>query len=173
MSTDDVNLTRRKLAALVTLVPVAGLVGCSDDKGSAPSSAAPKSDPKPMPEKKPAPEPGKPAMEESTTESQTAASETMESDGGMQEGSADVAMENDGGMSRLDESDSSAVALSYKHNAEELDASKFPTLTANTRCSNCQLYLGGDSPWGGCPIFPGKQVKATGWCTAYTPKVGG
>ena len=162
----EINLKRRKLAALVTLVPVAGLVGCSEDKGSSPSTPAPKADPKPMVEKAPAPE----TMEE--PESEAAAPEPMEADSGMEETGTEMAAPGDGGLPKLEESDSSAVALNYKHNADELDASAFPTLTAETRCSNCQLYQGGDNPWGACPIFPGKQVKATGWCTAYTPKAG-
>ena len=24
--------------------------------------------------------------------------------------------------------------------------------------------------WGGCPIFPGKQVAGKGWCSAYVKK---
>ena len=27
-------------------------------------------------------------------------------------------------------------------------------------CNNCNFWQGGDAEWGGCPIFPGKQVAA-------------
>ncbi|WP_303906751.1 high-potential iron-sulfur protein [Thiohalomonas denitrificans] len=37
-------------------------------------------------------------------------------------------------------------------------------------CANCALYQGGDAPEGDCPLFPGKQVVATGWCKSWAPK---
>ncbi|MGH7262243.1 MAG: high-potential iron-sulfur protein, partial [Nitrospiraceae bacterium] len=38
-------------------------------------------------------------------------------------------------------------------------------------CASCQLFQGkpGDA-WGPCPIFPGKNVNAKGWCSAYIKK---
>ena len=38
-------------------------------------------------------------------------------------------------------------------------------------CSSCSLYqgeAGADS--GPCPLFPGADVHANGWCSAYVPK---
>lgn len=35
-------------------------------------------------------------------------------------------------------------------------------------CANCGLYQGPDgSVQGPCQIFPGKEVKAAGWCTSW------
>ena len=42
--------------------------------------------------------------------------------------------------------------------------------TDGQSCANCQLYQGGDAAKGGCPIFPGKDVMASGWCKSWTPK---
>ena len=62
---------------------------------------------------------------------------------------------------KLDPNDVQAKALSYVH--ESPDASKL--------CSNCALYTGAaDAEWGPCNIFPGKQVAAAGWCSAWVAK---
>lgn len=37
-------------------------------------------------------------------------------------------------------------------------------------CSNCNLYQGGTAASGPCPIFPGKEVAATGWCKSWVAK---
>jgi hypothetical protein len=40
-------------------------------------------------------------------------------------------------------------------------------------CTNCALYQGKPTdPWGGCPLFAGKQVAGKGWCTAWAKKAG-
>ncbi len=72
---------------------------------------------------------------------------------------------------KLDESDPTAVALGYKHDAAQVDAAKQPKYKAGEDCGNCQLYQGkeGDE-WGPCPIFGGKQVARAGWCSAYAKK---
>lgn len=71
----------------------------------------------------------------------------------------------------VDENDPSAAALGYKANTEEVDAAKFPQHTAEQMCKNCQLFQG-DGEAGGCAIFPGKQVAAKGWCSAWVKKAG-
>lgn len=38
-------------------------------------------------------------------------------------------------------------------------------------CANCNLYQGGSAAAGGCPIFPGKDVAAAGWCKSWVKKV--
>jgi hypothetical protein len=38
-------------------------------------------------------------------------------------------------------------------------------------CGNCNLYQGGSAASGPCPIFPGKEVVATGWCKSWVAKV--
>lgn len=72
---------------------------------------------------------------------------------------------------RLDEKDPAAVALGYKHDATKADKAKFKNYAAGQTCANCTLYQGkaGDA-WGPCQIFPGKQVAAKGWCSAYQKK---
>lgn len=71
--------------------------------------------------------------------------------------------------SRLAEDDPTAVALGYKHKSSEVDSSKYSNHKADQLCSGCSLYTGGKEAWGGCAIFPGKQVAADGWCSAYVP----
>jgi hypothetical protein len=38
-------------------------------------------------------------------------------------------------------------------------------------CANCNLYQGGSAASGPCPIFPGKDVAAAGWCSSWVAKV--
>jgi hypothetical protein len=65
--------------------------------------------------------------------------------------------------SRVDPNDPQAKALAYVHEST-VDGSI---------CANCQLYTGpADADWGGCAIFPGKQVAAGGWCSAWVKKAG-
>lgn len=76
---------------------------------------------------------------------------------------------------RLDENDPTAQALGYKHDVADVDAGKFPRSApvdgVQPNCANCALFQAGDGEqWGGCGIFPGKQVNAAGWCKAWAPK---
>ena len=62
--------------------------------------------------------------------------------------------------------DPTAVALKYVD-----DAAKAKDAKPGSKCANCTLYQGtADSAQGPCAIFPGKQVKATGWCASWTAK---
>ena len=64
-------------------------------------------------------------------------------------------------LPKLDPEDAQAKALSYTH------ASPKP----ENLCSNCRLYTGAaDAEWGGCAIFPGKNVAGAGWCSAWVAK---
>lgn len=56
--------------------------------------------------------------------------------------------------------DATAKALGYVENSA----------TDGQNCANCALYQGGSAPQGGCPIFAGKEVKATGWCKSWAKK---
>lgn len=72
---------------------------------------------------------------------------------------------------RVDEKDAQAQSLGYKHDATKVDKAKFPKYQAAQTCANCTLYQAKPAdPWGGCPIFPGKQVAGKGWCSAYVKK---
>jgi hypothetical protein len=72
----------------------------------------------------------------------------------------------------VDENDPSAAALGYKADTADVDAAKFPQHSNEQKCDNCQLWQGGDAEAGGCAIFPGKQVAAKGWCSAWVKKAG-
>ena len=51
------------------------------------------------------------------------------------------------------------------------DASKSSDAKPGSKCTTCQLYQGAaNSAQGGCLLFPGKAVKATGWCSSWTAK---
>lgn len=74
-------------------------------------------------------------------------------------------------MPKLEESDATAVALGYKHDASTVDASTYPKYEEGQKCSNCVLIQGEEgAEWRPCPIFPGKLVSAEGWCNSWTPK---
>ncbi|RPH40004.1 MAG: iron permease [Burkholderiales bacterium] len=74
-------------------------------------------------------------------------------------------------QAKLDEKDPQAVALGYVADATKVDAKKYPKYAAGQVCTNCALYQGKPTdPWGGCPLFAGKQVAGKGWCTAWAKK---
>ena len=144
------------------LLALAGLTGCSGGEESAappapepaagPAPAAPEAAPpatEPAPE--PAPEP-EPAVAESAPD---APAETPAPSG----------------AARLAEDDAQARSLGYRHNATTVDTAVYERYQAGQACSNCMLFQGGEgAEWGACSIFPGKAVKATGWCSVYAPK---
>jgi hypothetical protein len=52
------------------------------------------------------------------------------------------------------------------------DASKAQGAVPGSTCANCALYQGhSGAPTGPCQIFPGKQVKAAGWCSSWAPQM--
>ena len=64
---------------------------------------------------------------------------------------------------RVDPNDPQAKALSYVHESPKPD----------NICANCRLYTGAsDAEWGPCAVFPGKDVAAAGWCSAWVAKAG-
>jgi High potential iron-sulfur protein len=66
----------------------------------------------------------------------------------------------------LSPDDPAAMKVKYTE-----DASKEKTAKDN-KCSNCGLYEGPyNSAQGPCQIFPDKQVKAAGWCSAWAPQL--
>ena len=71
----------------------------------------------------------------------------------------------------LDEKDPQAVALGYVSDATKTDKTKWPKYADGQNCANCALYQGAaGSAQGGCPLFPGKQVSAKAWCSAWAKK---
>lgn len=62
--------------------------------------------------------------------------------------------------------DPTAAALMYVDDATKAKAAK-----PGSHCGGCALYQGAaNSKSGPCSLFPGKQVKATGWCMAWAQK---
>jgi High potential iron-sulfur protein len=62
--------------------------------------------------------------------------------------------------------DATAKALKYVS-----DASKAADAKPGSKCANCSLYQGAaGSVQGGCLLFPGKAVRAGGWCSSWTAK---
>jgi hypothetical protein len=69
-------------------------------------------------------------------------------------------------LPRLDESDATAVALKYVHDASSAADSLRPQ--KERYCYNCALYAGSsDDEWAGCSLFPGKSVAGRGWCSVW------
>ncbi len=64
-------------------------------------------------------------------------------------------------MAHLTEDDPQAKALGYV----------LQSTVEGSHCANC-VQAKGDlgADWLACNIFPGKQVKATGWCKVWTPR---
>lgn len=77
-------------------------------------------------------------------------------------------------LPRLEEKDAQAKALGYRHDAARVERKKYTTYQAGQACGNCQQFQGKPgAAWAPCQIFPGKQVNAKGWCSAWTKKAGG
>ena len=71
----------------------------------------------------------------------------------------------------VDEKDAQAAALGYVADAKRVDVKKFPKFVAGQNCTNCALYQGkATDKAAGCPLFAGKQVAGTGWCSAWAKK---
>jgi hypothetical protein len=52
------------------------------------------------------------------------------------------------------------------------DASKAVGAIPGSTCANCAVYQGHSGlPQGPCQIFPGKEVKAAGWCSSWAPQM--
>lgn len=146
---DLISNERRKVLKILgygaATVPLAALSACSGEKEPPPAPPAPKAE-------EPAPKPAAvEEIEEAVTEAAAEAPAEVE-------------------LAPLSEDDPSAKSLGYVNDATTVDAAKYPRYEAGQACSNCALYMGGDAADGACSIFPGKAVKATGWCSVYAPK---
>ena len=73
-----------------------------------------------------------------------------------------------GELPRLDEADRSAKALSYVHDASRIEAATRGG--AERICRTCRFYTDADAAWGPCTLFPGKAVKANGWCKGWVAR---
>lgn len=71
------------------------------------------------------------------------------------------------------DTDPTAMALKYVHNAENADrvSAKRPGLAPDEQlCDNCQFSVESDCYYVGCSLFPGKLVSPEGWCMSWTLK---
>jgi hypothetical protein len=60
-----------------------------------------------------------------------------------------------------------AKAVKYVENAKDAQGA-----TPGSTCANCGLYQGPDgSARGPCQLFPGKEVKAAGWCSSWAAQM--
>jgi len=52
------------------------------------------------------------------------------------------------------------------------DARQARDAQPGSRCGNCALYQGANSSTqGACQLFPGKDVRAAGWCSSWAPQM--
>ena len=84
-----------------------------------------------------------------------------------------IAREANAALPLIDPADPQAKSLGYIHDAAKVDAKANPMFKAGANCANCIQYTGkaGDAE-GGCNLFPGKGVKAAGWCKVWVQKPG-
>jgi hypothetical protein len=67
----------------------------------------------------------------------------------------------------LDPKDPGARAVRYVE-----DAKRAKEAAAGSTCASCALYQGtATSRQGPCQLFPGKEVKAAGWCASWAPQM--
>jgi hypothetical protein len=71
------------------------------------------------------------------------------------------------GGTLLNPADPAARAVKYVE-----DAKRAHNAPAANICGNCALYQGASgSLQGPCQIFPGKDVKAAGWCSSWAAQM--
>lgn len=74
-------------------------------------------------------------------------------------------------LPHVEESDATAVALKYVHDAAKATrVDKMGVAAADQDCTNCQFIQGDAGDWLPCMLFPGKSVAAKGWCMSWTKK---
>jgi High potential iron-sulfur protein len=67
----------------------------------------------------------------------------------------------------LQMSSAEAKAVKYVEDAKDAKGA-----TPGSTCANCGLYQGANgSTQGPCQLFPGKDVKASGWCSSWAPQM--
>lgn len=71
---------------------------------------------------------------------------------------------------RVAADDPTAQALNYKPDSSGMEKpTKAGVEGSEQFCNNCALYMG-EGEYAPCTIFQGREVKGTGWCTAWVPK---
>jgi len=78
----------------------------------------------------------------------------------------------DGSAPHLSPADPAAVKVSYIEEAGHLNLKTHPTYVAGSVCDNCLLLQGTPgNTYRPCTLFPGKLVKISGWCSAWTAEM--
>jgi hypothetical protein len=71
---------------------------------------------------------------------------------------------------RVSTDDPTAKALGYVEEASEANrTAKAGVPGEEQNCANCALYTG-EGEWAPCTLFQGREVKGSGWCSAWVPK---
>lgn len=152
--------SRRRFLLLVggaaLSLPLINAGGCAPEEAEPPPTSDP--DPRDQGSDDPVP-PGQPASEHGQRPDQVG-------------GPDPVAEQQRAMLPRLEEGDSMAQALGYRHDAARVDVEQFPGRadpgSADEFCRNCVHYQAPPgTPWAPCTIFPGKLVNADGWCSAW------
>ena len=68
---------------------------------------------------------------------------------------------------QLLESEPLAVEHGYKLDPSKVDKKKYPKYEEGQICGTCQLYEEQSKEFGGCALFPGRQVHVKAWCDAW------
>jgi hypothetical protein len=63
----------------------------------------------------------------------------------------------------VSEQDPAAKAVHYVDDARRAKGAQ-----SGAECSNCSIYSAAGETQGGCTLFPGKLVKAAGWCSSWS-----
>lgn len=84
------------------------------------------------------------------------------------------------GATEVTATDPTAVALGYVADAKKADEKKYgqkakDAKAGKQKCSSCMFYAAAkdNKEYGNCQLFPGKVVRAAGWCNSYNPKPAG
>lgn len=161
--------TRRRFLAWMPLGigGITGLTGCGDKAAPVASPLpAPLAEPTAATSAPPVMVPGivTPAPSKAPAPATASASEPASASG--------PAPGSTGGSSAMvSPQDPAAVALGYVSVATQADSAKYTKYETGQHCGSCALYAGkpGDTD-GPCPLFGGRHVAATGWCSAYVKK---
>lgn len=73
---------------------------------------------------------------------------------------------------RVTPDDPTAKALGYVENAADADRKDKAGVPGDQQhCANCSLFMGdASSEYAPCTLFQGREVAASGWCSAWVPK---
>ena len=69
---------------------------------------------------------------------------------------------------RVEEAESKAASLGYKHDTAQVDAKRFPKHKPTEKCTGCMAWLGKPADaWAECDLMADRLVSGGGWCSSY------